>query len=134
MDYDEYFGIVMTTIESETCQTTYSVQSNDIVVSRVNSFTFQLFEETLETNDSESEIQAETGNVDYYFSYIDQLFLYDFYDSDWCSAPSSIVQTSEYFEDIPEICGLDFDSQEVVISFVPTTVDNPSCPADTTLF
>ena len=110
VNYDEYFGIVLTTIESETCIDSASSQSTHITVSRINPITFQLFEEALETNDSESEILAETSYADYYFSYIDQLFLYDFYFSDWCSMPSDIFRTTEYFEDMPEICGLDFDS------------------------
>ena len=47
VDYDEYFGIVLTTIETETCITTASTQSEHVDVSRVNPITFQLFEEEL---------------------------------------------------------------------------------------
>ena len=87
VDYSDYFGIILTDIESETCLATGSGLYT-WVTSQERSFESQSWESISYTESASDILYTNTADTEWAAFNLDVASLYDYYEEDWCSSPT----------------------------------------------
>ena len=87
VDYSDYFGIILTNIESETCLTT-GADLYTWAYSQERSFESQGWESISYTESASDILYTNTNAVEWAAFNLDVESLYDYNEEDWCSSPA----------------------------------------------
>ena len=107
VNYDYYFGAVLTTIEDETCLEVHP--SGDSAGNYKMDFAHTTSWMPFTYSESASDLNFSTGTDLFTHFNLDLDELYDYTNPTWCSTPATFNTVTDAQFDVTSVCGVDFN-------------------------